>query len=121
MSPAWVHGSPHVENLALPKSLRSGNFTLDKAVIRSSDIGRIFMRVYALAIAAAALCAFPTSTFSQGIEVPGVEIGPGGVRIGRERASHRECEELRLACLHKEELGEEGEGNCRRYRETCRR
>jgi hypothetical protein len=35
MSPAWVHGSPHVEDLALPKSLKSGNFTLAKAVIRS--------------------------------------------------------------------------------------
>ena len=82
------------------------------------------MRTFALAIAAAALFAFPSSTFSQIIEVPGVEIGPGGVRIGkphrRERASHEECEELRSACLHKEELGEEGEGNCRRYRETCR-
>jgi hypothetical protein len=79
------------------------------------------MRLYALAIAAAALCAIPSSTFSQGVEVPGVEIGPGGVRIGRERSSQRECEELRRACLHKDELGEEGEGNCRRYRETCKR
>jgi hypothetical protein len=83
------------------------------------------MRVYALAIAATALCAFPFSTFSQGIEVPGIEIGPGGVRIGADQrrgwSSRQECEELRLACLHKEELGEEGEGNCRRYRETCRR
>ena len=35
------------------------------------------MRTYALAIAAAALFAFPTSTFSQNIE-----IGPGGVHIG---------------------------------------
>src|ERR1700730_15958490 len=34
MSPAWVHGSPHVEELALPKSLKSCNFTLAKAVIR---------------------------------------------------------------------------------------
>jgi hypothetical protein len=33
MSPAWVHGSPHVEDLALPKSVESGNFTLAKAVI----------------------------------------------------------------------------------------
>jgi len=33
MSPAWVHGSPHVEELALPKSLKSCNFTLAKAVI----------------------------------------------------------------------------------------
>jgi hypothetical protein len=32
--PAWVHGSPHVEELALPKSLKSCNFTLAKAVIR---------------------------------------------------------------------------------------
>jgi hypothetical protein len=34
MSPAWGHGSPHVEDLALSKSLKSGNFTLAKAVIR---------------------------------------------------------------------------------------
>ena len=77
------------------------------------------MRMYALAIAAAAALFYPVSSSSQG-----VEIGPGGVRIGndhrREGASQAECEELRLACLHKEELGEEGEGNCRRYRETCK-
>jgi hypothetical protein len=34
MSSAWVNGCPHVEDLALPKSLRSGNFTLAKAFIR---------------------------------------------------------------------------------------
>ena len=34
MSPAWVHGSPHVEDLALPKSLNSGNFTPAEAFIR---------------------------------------------------------------------------------------
>ena len=73
------------------------------------------MRVYTLAIVAAAAL-FPTvPAFSQGIE-----IGPGGVHIdpGRDRQSW-ECEELRRACLHKDELGEEGEGNCRRFRETC--
>ena len=84
------------------------------------------MRTYPLAIAVMALFAFPASAFSQGIHVPGIEIGPGGVGIGddddrrREGASRRECEELRRACLHKEELGEEGQGNCRRYRETCK-
>jgi hypothetical protein len=31
-----------------------------------------------------------------------------------------ECRELRLACVHKEELGEQGQGNCRRYRQVCR-
>ena len=34
--------------------------------------------------------------------------------------SGADCRELRQACLHKEELGEEGRGNCRRYREVCR-
>ncbi len=77
------------------------------------------MRMFALAIAAAALFGAPASGFAQSIE-----IGPGGVRIGddhgREGAMPQECEELRRACLHKEELGEQGEGNCRRYRETCK-
>ena len=36
------------------------------------------MRTYAIAIAAAALFAFPASAFSQGIE-----FGPGGVRMSR--------------------------------------
>jgi hypothetical protein len=31
-----------------------------------------------------------------------------------------ECEQLRQACIHKDELGEQGAGNCRRYREACR-
>ena len=29
------------------------------------------------------------------------------------------CERLRRACIHKEERGEVGEGNCRRYRQEC--
>jgi hypothetical protein len=29
------------------------------------------------------------------------------------------CERLRRACVYKEERGEEGEGNCRRYRREC--
>ena len=82
------------------------------------------MRTYALAIAAAALFALPTSALSQG-----VELGPGGVRIepGYHGYHHRrsayggECRELRLACLHKEELGEQGQGNCERYRRRCGR
>jgi hypothetical protein len=27
---------------------------------------------------------------------------------------------LRQACIHKDELGEQGAGNCRRYRQACR-
>jgi hypothetical protein len=72
------------------------------------------MHTYTLAIAAAAALFFvPISASSQTIR-----IGPGGIRIG---GGSGECEQLRLACEHKEELGEQGEGNCRRYRETCRR
>jgi len=64
------------------------------------------------------------------VNAQGIEFGPGGVRMGggerdygrygRERASRGVCAELRRACLNKEELGEQGEGNCRRYRRTCR-
>ena len=80
------------------------------------------MRAYILAAAAAALFVIPTYAFSQEIQ-----IGPGGVRVGPGYHSHRyynryeggRCRELRAACMHKEELGEQGMGNCRRYRELC--
>jgi hypothetical protein len=77
------------------------------------------MRPYVLVIVSAALFALPTSAFSQA-----VEFGPGGVRINPYHhrgygADRGECRELRQACLHKEELGEQGLGNCRRYREVC--
>jgi hypothetical protein len=31
------------------------------------------------------------------------------------------CNELRLACEHKDQLGEQGQGNCQRFREQCER
>jgi hypothetical protein len=69
------------------------------------------MRKFALGVATAtALSVIPISAFSQSIE-----IGPGGVRIGGQ------CDELRRACENRDQLGERGEGNCRRYRETCQR
>lgn len=65
--------------------------------------------------AAAALLIGPVSAFSQSIE-----FGPGGVRFndGR-RGGGSYCEQLRRACERKDELGETGQGNCRRYREEC--
>jgi hypothetical protein len=45
------------------------------------------------------------------------EFGPGGFRVVPH--SGGDCRELRAACMHKEELGEAGQGNCRRYRELC--
>ncbi|ACL61290.1 hypothetical protein [Methylobacterium nodulans] len=60
----------------------------------------------------------------------GISVGPGGVRVDDGRRDYYEerrrgpspgmCRELRQACLHKEELGEQGAGNCRRYRRLCR-
>lgn len=74
------------------------------------------MRKYAFSAAAAtALFVIPISAFSQSFE-----IGPGGVR-GYDRRGGGQCEQLRLACENKDALGERGEGNCRRYRETCQR
>lgn len=59
----------------------------------------------------------------------GVEAAPVGVDI---RASVSEgvveqvqywgggrCERLRRACIYKDQRGETGEGNCRRYRAEC--
>ena len=67
------------------------------------------------AAAAISLFVIPISAFSQSIQV-----GPGGVRIDDGRGRGGQCEELRRACENKDRLGEQGEGNCRRYRETCR-
>jgi hypothetical protein len=88
------------------------------------------MRKIAIVAASAALLALPafavaaprmTDVSSQGF---GVEVGPGGVRVGetdrRVRRGGPDCRELRAACLNKERLGEQGEGNCRRYRRLCR-
>ena len=48
------------------------------------------------------------------------EVGPGGVQI-EPHGGGGDCRELRAACMHKEELGELGQGNCARYREMCGR
>ena len=78
------------------------------------------MHKYAIVLAAAAALLFPISAYSQQIE-----IGPGGVRIGRDvdqggyRHRDGQCERLRRACEYKEERGEQGQGNCLIYRETC--
>src|SRR3954465_8069242 len=70
-----------------------------------------------------------TSTFENVSDIGvclGLSLGPpaiAGVR-SKQGALHRPsqgvCAQLRRACLHKDELGEQGEGNCRRYRRTCR-
>ena len=74
-----------------------------------------------------ALLAINAPSFAQGFY-----FGPGGVTIddgrrssrsydeyGEERRSRRMCARLRDACENKDSYGEEGQGNCRRYRRTC--
>jgi hypothetical protein len=79
------------------------------------------VRTYALAIVAAALFAVPVSAFSQAI----IEVGPRGgdawVALEGRSVWRPGCMELRKACLHKEELGEQGQSNCQRYRRMCGR
>jgi hypothetical protein len=76
---------------------------------------------FALAITVAAVFALPSSAFSQDLQ-----FGPNGAQInpGYHHHHHDEgegdCRELRQACLHKDELGEQGHGNCERYRRMCR-
>ena len=91
------------------------------------------MRAYAL-FAGVALLILPhaavASPASTDISSQRFEVGPGGVRISPDRppeGGRREfrergdvCAQLRAACLNRDRLGEQGEGNCRRYRRTCR-
>ena len=82
------------------------------------------MRKLGLAISAAiTLVTLPGPSFAQTFE-----IGPGGVRVqeyreyrGGGRGRGVDCDELRWACRNKDRLGEEGLGNCRRYRDLCER
>jgi hypothetical protein len=56
-------------------------------------------------------------------EINGIRSVPMASAIERVQYGYgnRYCEQLRRACEFKHERGEEGEGNCRRYREECRR
>jgi hypothetical protein len=66
---------------------------------------------------------FAFAGFIIAVRAQSIEIGPGGVQVNPLPSHHRNwgrtCEELRLACQYKSERGEEGMGNCRRYRDTC--
>jgi hypothetical protein len=70
------------------------------------------------ALCAAAFFAIPSSSAS----AQDIQLGPGGVRIypHHHHGYGADCRALRAACMRKGELGEQGQGNCRRYREICR-
>ena len=91
------------------------------AILAASTLALMTLPAYAFAASSM------TDLSSQGV---GIEVGPGGVRVGdthgryrSERRSERrgpDCRALRAACMNKDRLGEQGEGNCRRYRRACR-
>jgi hypothetical protein len=72
------------------------------------------MRTYILAIATAALLAIPTAAFSES----GHQRYYNRYEGLYDRYESGRCKELRAVCTHKE-LGEQGMGNCRRFRELC--
>jgi hypothetical protein len=76
------------------------------------------MRTFALAIAVAAIFGFPGSVFSQTVEIGPRVVEVEGLHHGRS-AARADCRELRRACLHNGQLGEQDQDNCKRYRETC--
>lgn len=85
------------------------------------------MKRIILWIAIAAGCIGSATAHERPVQfAQGVYIGPGGVDVDVEGRRHRRyydddniCARLRRACMHKEERGEEGFGNCRRYRRMC--
>ena len=78
------------------------------------------MRRLSLTFVAVLFLMAPIAVPAQTLEIGPLQIGPNGIRLqdGRSQAMGQ-CEELRMACENKDRLGEQGEGNCRRYRQTC--
>jgi len=77
-------------------------------------IMEVLMRTYMLAIAVA-LFSIPTAAFSESSHHRYYNRYEGLY----DRYESGRCRELRAVCTHKEELGEQGMGNCRRFRELC--
>jgi hypothetical protein len=79
------------------------------------------MRSYILAICGAACLALPAAAASgdAGTDAPLLLVQHREYYQGR-WGYGPDCRELRRACMYKRELGEEGRGNCQRYRELCR-
>jgi hypothetical protein len=77
-------------------------------------IMEVLMRTYMFAIIAA-FSAIPTAAFSVSSHHRYYNRYEGLY----DRYESGRCQELRGVCTHKEKLGEQGMGNCRRFRELC--
>jgi hypothetical protein len=79
------------------------------------------MRSYVFAICTAAFFALPAAAAPSeaGADAQLLQITHRDYNHGR-WGYGPDCRELRRACMYKQELGEEGRGNCQRYRSLCR-
>lgn len=97
-----------------------------RLLTRFASLGNMEMSMRRILFATAALgtlVILDTPSLAQGFRVGpgGLEIDDGrGYREEREdRRYRRMCRELRDRCENKDMYGEEGQGNCRRYRRMC--
>jgi hypothetical protein len=85
----------------------------------------MIMRNYAIAPAAAALCAYSAPAFSRPAKVQSLQTAVDPYNEGRSVSSGfgSECKELSKACIQEqldEELDEQGGSKCGLYRQTLR-
>ena len=74
------------------------------------------MRALLIAAGVAALMSVPAAAPA----TAGVRVGPFWFHGQHHHYGYgADCRDLREACLRKGELGETGQGNCRRYRAIC--
>ncbi|KAF2989990.1 hypothetical protein OGR47_17755 [Methylocystis sp. MJC1] len=81
------------------------------------------MRSYILAICTAAFLTLPAAAAPSEAgsdDASLLQLVHSQYYRGGHWGSGANCRELRRACMYKRELGEEGMGNCQRYRELCR-
>jgi hypothetical protein len=69
---------------------------------------------------ALAVCSSLFALSASAVPTDGARNVTGGQSIVEQVQDSRYCRRLRRACQFKHERGEQGEGNCRRYRRECR-
>jgi hypothetical protein len=107
---AFVNAGAEVSSWNVPDRFsvwewRKGQGAITMPFVRSLLLAAIFA-LFSAGMTSGA----PLSTYSK----ESVQSGAGIFLKVQSR-----CETLRRACANKRELGETGEGNCRRYREEC--
>jgi hypothetical protein len=94
---------------------RSNRRVLGGVAIQKTETST--MRSFAIALAVLAPLAL-AGTGNAAPPTPAIESS-GLTQLVQWREESRYCRRLRRACEYKDERGERGEGNCRRYREEC--